>query len=482
LHRYPKLIDPEILAYTADDKFSFSKKAELPSRSHNKEFLYFLALATSLAFMALVMLISSVPQEAVKDLASFLESIPFLDIKISQDIFKELRFPNPVTSSLFIACFSFWTFMFFDLSRKNNLEASFLRKVYDTNGKMRFEFSNSKEHLSESSSMSFILHVLVLLAIITSVLFTGYPKPKVQVSTIEFIPSQIETKEKVPEKVKKKSDKNSRDQGKHDPTKPIKPPTPSSGTPKQQSKSQTKTSPKPQALPKPAPASAPKMSDPKPSAGPVPVATPKSFKPQPKQFNNAFEKTQATNSNTLPSPLNYAMNTSTGSGSRSSSTGRPAPISGDGSSSSPGNDIVSRFGSIPRAPDSIGGGSGGSGGLGTAGNPPPNPYGDRDPSIASRADFNFGPYMSNLQRKIKRAWRPPTGTESNKIKVSFTVLSDGTLTNLKLVQASADQSANQAALQAVSAAAPFDPLPPGSAPTVDIDFTFDYNVFQKQRW
>ena len=79
-------------------------------------------------------------------------------------------------------------------------------------------------------------------------------------------------------------------------------------------------------------------------------------------------------------------------------------------------------------------------------------------------------------------WKPPRGSESNRIVVTFSVTTDGRLQNLKLTQACALPDANMAALDAVTKAAPFDPLPVGSGPSVDIEFTFDYNVFQKSRW
>jgi TonB family protein len=128
------------------------------------------------------------------------------------------------------------------------------------------------------------------------------------------------------------------------------------------------------------------------------------------------------------------------------------------------------------------GGSGTGGAQGLTGNPPPNAYPDRAPSVAANASANFGPYMSALQRKIKMAWKPPRGTESNRIMVTFSVLQNGRLENLQMIVASADAGANQAALEAVAKASPFDPLPAGAGPKVDVEFTFDYNVFQKTRF
>ena len=94
------------------------------------------------------------------------------------------------------------------------------------------------------------------------------------------------------------------------------------------------------------------------------------------------------------------------------------------------------------------------------------------------ADVDFGPYMADLQRRIKRAWFPPKGNESKRVVVVFKVHSNGRMSNLRLDKSSDVKIADQAALKAVENAAPFRPLPAGSPPDVDIQFTFDYNVFK----
>jgi len=101
---------------------------------------------------------------------------------------------------------------------------------------------------------------------------------------------------------------------------------------------------------------------------------------------------------------------------------------------------------------------------------------------AAEADINFAPYLHSLQRKIKLFWNPPRGSESNRIVVTFTVLQDGRLSNLKIIDPGPNPETNNAALKAVTDASPFEPLPPGAGPDIDIEFTFDYNVFQNQRF
>src|SRR5208282_1618395 len=90
---------------------------------------------------------------------------------------------------------------------------------------------------------------------------------------------------------------------------------------------------------------------------------------------------------------------------------------------------------------------------------------------------DFGPYMADLQRRIKRAWFPPKGNETKRVVLVFKVHSGGELSHLKLDKTSGLAIADEAAMKAVENAAPFHPLPNGAPKVVDIQFTFDYNVF-----
>jgi len=61
--------------------------------------------------------------------------------------------------------------------------------------------------------------------------------------------------------------------------------------------------------------------------------------------------------------------------------------------------------------------------------------------------------------------------------VVFKVHSGGELSALRIDHGSGVAIADNAALKAVEDAAPFRPLPAGAPDSVDIQFTFDYNVF-----
>jgi TonB family protein len=95
----------------------------------------------------------------------------------------------------------------------------------------------------------------------------------------------------------------------------------------------------------------------------------------------------------------------------------------------------------------------------------------------AHGDVDFGPYMADLQRRIKRAWFPPKGHESDRVVLSFTVARNGQMSNLKLEKSSGAEIADQEALKAVQNTAPFRKLPDAADDTISIEFTFDYNVF-----
>ncbi|MCA9818646.1 MAG: TonB C-terminal domain-containing protein, partial [Cyanobacteria bacterium HKST-UBA01] len=153
----------------------------------------------------------------------------------------------------------------------------------------------------------------------------------------------------------------------------------------------------------------------------------------------------------------------------------PAPAPSKAGSGSGGGSSGPSLAVAPSVPAPRGGGSG----QGVKGNPEKD--GEGRPSLAAEKDIDFGPYMADLQRRIKRAWFPPKGNESKRVMVVFKVHRNGTMSNLRLARSSGLAIADQAALKAVTNAAPFRPLPAGAPDDVDIQFTFDYNVFKSGR-
>jgi TonB family protein len=93
------------------------------------------------------------------------------------------------------------------------------------------------------------------------------------------------------------------------------------------------------------------------------------------------------------------------------------------------------------------------------------------------SESNFKEYMAQLQVDIKRNWHPPRITKTNRTQVVFKIHRDGTITHLRMDKPSDIEGHNAAALKAVNQLPKAKPLPPGAPKDVDIQFTFDYNVF-----
>ncbi|MBU6451900.1 MAG: TonB family protein [Cyanobacteria bacterium REEB67] len=115
---------------------------------------------------------------------------------------------------------------------------------------------------------------------------------------------------------------------------------------------------------------------------------------------------------------------------------------------------------------------------------PPSPPVPSPPVIAQPVDpqaaVDYGPYMANLQREIKSHWNPPIAYVNQVVKVKFKVANDGTVSDVGFLKLSNSKAADDAASAAVQAST-LEPLPPGAPRFVDIEFTFDYNVFKDKR-
>ena len=205
------------------------------------------------------------------------------------------------------------------------------------------------------------------------------------------------------------------------------------------------------------PSAAPKA----PKVPPRPVLQPKTASPPrlttPNPFSIPTPKVKAPRAIT---PMGGPV--TTGPIGTSSPSGDPSPMMSNGGKS--GKSKGSR-------------GSGYSAGSGDPGNPGPgNPNGS--PGIDAVREPDFGPYMRELQRRIKRNWHPPRGNESKRVQLLFKVSRDGRLLRLNVSKSSGVSDADDAALEAVKMSAPFRPLPPEyQGSDIDIQFTFDYNVF-----
>ena len=322
-----------------------------------------------------------------------------------------------------------------------------------------------------------------------------FNKPKAQLKKdIEFV---LVDKEAMPrnKNTKNRADMNSRSGGINDPKRPVSLPSPApkkSAKPSaaasnankiikkqqqaaqqkaQQQKTQSpeKTSQqssnvnKPSAA-KPAPPSA------RPSVSPVSAPTPVAKPTTP--FNVP-----------VPSGANTGKTLATGP---VGGTSAPVGAGKGGTGSSAGNSNSGNYAPKPSLSPSVGGsssgslGRSGSSGTGNAGNPG---GGGGAPGIDALREPDFGPYMRELQRRIKMNWDPPKGNESKRVVLLFKIAKDGRLLSCRVNKSSGLPSADQAALKAVELTAPFRPLPADfKGQSIDIQFTFDYNVFNATRY
>ena len=357
--------------------------------------------------------------------------------------------------------------------------------------------------LKKSILISAILHptalgvwgLVVLILAMMGITLTIFEKPKPKTNDIEFV---LVDKEETPinKKTPYRADINSRAGGHHDPTRKVSMPSPAPGTPKQPTQA-SKPSPKPAAhqnpLQKivkqvthqaqtPVPAKKPAQTSPAPGpkraehAKPAPPTARPSLKPP------TTPRPVAKPSSPFAVPVPKG-----GTGTGRYSTG---PISGSGTSSKGGGGggtssagKGSRLAGPSLAPTGGSGtkiAKGGGGGTGGYGNPGPgNPNGR--PGIDAVREPDFGPYMRELQRRIKMNWDPPKGNESKRVVLLFKIAKDGRLLSCSVFKSSGLPGADKAAISAVQATAPFRPLPAEfKGSSIDIQFTFDYNVFGAQ--
>ena len=171
----------------------------------------------------------------------------------------------------------------------------------------------------------------------------------------------------------------------------------------------------------------------------------------------------------------------TKTGTASGSKGGSSIAKGGGVSAPTPSFSPSRSGSGTGG-SSSGSRSSGTGSSGNYGNPGPGNM-KGAPGIDAIKEPDFGPYMKELQRRIKMNWTPPKGNESKRVVLLFSISRDGRLLSVKVHKSSGLPAADQAAIQAVQLTAPFKPLPPNyRGDSVDIQFTFDYNVFGASRY
>ncbi len=353
-----------------------------------------------------------------------------------------------------------------------------------------------KEHeeipFEKALIIALILHPLIVLILILASLvmaFLGielFKKPDMKPKDIEFVLVEKEAPP-IDKNTKNRADKNSQAGGKHDPKRAVS--LPQSAAPKAPAKKPTppakkpvaqKPQPKPQPVAKPQPKPQPKVEQ---VQQPTPKPTPKTPAPRPQPKPVAPAPTQRPQSNfNIPIPKSAIPQIAQPTTAPVTSAPKTVGSAGGSGSSSPSPSFSPTMSSGSRGAGSSAGGGGrfnnatgtGSGNLGNPG--PGNPNGA--PGIDAIKEPDFGPYMKELQRRIKMNWDPPKGNESKRVVLLFSIARDGRLLNVSVHRSSGLPAADKAAIDAVKLTAPFRPLPPDfKGNSVDIQFTFDYNVF-----
>lgn len=91
---------------------------------------------------------------------------------------------------------------------------------------------------------------------------------------------------------------------------------------------------------------------------------------------------------------------------------------------------------------------------------------------------DFAPYMRNMQKTIKAKWEPPKGDTSKRVVLFYTLNRKGEVIKSNILETSGDVNMDKAAMDALQEAAPFGKLPKSfKGQSIDVQFTFDYNVF-----
>ena len=392
---------------------------------------------------------------------------------------------------------------------KYNLEEDKTPKTNGVEKELPHSFDDDKDSFLKYFVLSaFILHPLTVgvlalgfyLAMLLGIHNPLVQKPEWKTKDIEFVLTQNEA-EPINKKTKYRSDKNSRAGGIHDPNRKVSMPSPSpapAAKPAQKPSPaprpvQKKVAQKPVQTPVQRPVSKP-VSKPAPQA---PKAVSRPSKPMAPSQRPVLKPSTSTPKPQMPklakapsSPFKVAVpNTgapvgkgfSTSTGTKTSGGGGYGSSSG-GSNKGAMNMPAPQFSTTRTASAGSGrtGSSGGTGrggyGTGNMGNPGPgNPNGA--PGIDAIKSPQWGPYMRELESKIKRNWHPPKGDTSKRVVLLFKIGRRGELLSVRVSRPSGSSANDQAAMSAVQMSAPFRALPPEfTGSSVEIEFTFDYNV------
>lgn len=343
-------------------------------------------------------------------------------------------------------------------------------------------------HVAVPALIWFISIVLLLLGINLSLFNKVKPQSK---RDIEFVLVDKPGKPRDPN-TKNRSDMDSRSGGVNDPTRKVSMPSPKPQKQqkpsaaannankiikKQQQQVKQQVTQKPKAQPVQKPETVEKPSPAKPA--------PPSARPSARPVSAPSPVAKPTTPFSVPAPKAAPVGKTLSTGPIGG-TSAPTGIAKSGTTGGPVTSAGSYAPQPSLSPSAKNAGSGqlsrgsNAGGTGNIGNPG---GGGGAPGIDALREPDFGPYMRELQRRIKLNWDPPKGNESKTVVLLFKIAKDGRLLSCRVHRGSGLPSADQAALKAVELTAPFRPLPADfKGQSIDIQFTFDYRVFGASRY
>lgn len=387
------------------------------------------------------------------------------------------------------------------LGKKNFIEEDLERNQNDYTLPAMVRKDADEISLKKSIFLSTILHptvvgaiwLLLIVLALMGITFSIFERPKPKTNDIQFVLVD-NAKEQMPlnKKTPYRSDRNTRTGGIRDKKRPVSMPSPSPA----KKSIQQKSTPGPKAHKQPqhkvTKQAQPKnvfksLFQPKAAQSPAskaPAKATQEARPHPPSARPSLKPPSVPRPTMRPTSPFAVPVPKGGTTGRTYSTG---PVGGHGTSSSGGSSGGGgskgrgSYAPVPSLAPTGGGGSSGSrmsrggSGYGNAGNPG---GGKGAPGIDSIREPDFGPYMRELQRRIKMNWEPPKGNESKRVVLLFKIAKDGRLLSVKVFKSSGLPSSDRAALNAVQLTAPFRPLPADfRGSSIDIQFTFDYNVF-----
>ena len=295
-----------------------------------------------------------------------------------------------------------------------------------------------------------IIQGILLLFALLGIHLMLFDKPKPKIRDLEFVLVNQQEQKPINPNTQNRADRNSRAGGKNNPNIPVSAPEQHAAKSTTQASS---SSPAPrQSQPQRRPSQSKHMNQ----ESPVP--------PRPMPYQNfSRPNLKAPNMFSMPAPRQKKLRSLSPNGGPVTSgplgsyspDSNPSPVMGGGHAGRRSRSMAYS--------DSEGG----------YGNPSPgNPNGA--PGIDAIREPDWGYYVRDLERRIKRNWRPPSDHLSRRTTLEFLIKRDGSLLSCIIKTSSGSSLEDQAAISAVELSQPFLPLPPQCKQnTMPVDFTFD---------